>query len=72
MSFTQKVALNPKLNDTPSCCRLHHFRLSASDNAVFSSIVSASSFFNFLFSLSSSFRRLASDTAMPPYFAFQV
>src|SRR5690606_3353451 len=33
---------------------------------------SASSFFSFAFSSSRAFRRLASDTSIPPYFAFQL
>src|SRR5262249_34853661 len=36
------------------------------------SIVSASSFFSLLFSSSSAFRRRASETSMPPYFAFHL
>jgi hypothetical protein len=35
-------------------------------------MASASSFFSLLFSSSSAFRRLASETSMPPYLAFQL
>jgi hypothetical protein len=34
--------------------------------------VSANSFFSLLFSSSSTFRRLASDTSRPPYLAFHL
>lgn len=48
-----------------------HFPLSTSRNASTSSILFASSFFSLLFSASSVFSRCASDTFMPPNFAFQ-
>jgi len=44
----------------------HHFRRRASRVTSFSSSDSASNFFNRVFSVSSSFRRFASETLMPP------
>ena len=61
----------------------HHFFWSSSRIAAMSSICSAKSFFSFAFSFgaalgpmalaphSSAFSRLASDTVIPEYFAFQ-
>src|SRR5580693_9342709 len=50
----------------------YHFFARSSRSAAASSICSAKSFFNFAFSSSSCFRRLASETSMPPYLAFQL
>src|SRR5690606_38677412 len=50
----------------------HHFFDRSSRSAEASSIWSASSFFSFAFSTSRAFRRFASDTSIPPYFAFQL
>ena len=44
----------------------------SSRSAEASSIWSAISFFSFALSSSRAFRRLASDTSIPPYFAFQL
>src|SRR4051812_12042807 len=44
----------------------HHFFRTTSRVTSFSNKPSASSFFNRVFSISSSFSRLASDTLMPP------
>jgi hypothetical protein len=49
----------------------HHFFEVRSFRTALSSIASASSFFSRTFSSSRAFKRLASDTAMPPNFAFQ-
>ncbi len=49
----------------------YHFFASSSFSAAASNIASASSFFSRVFSASSVFNRRASDTSMPPYFAFQ-
>jgi len=48
----------------------HHFFPRRSFNATLSSIASASMRFSFVFSSSSAFRRLASETSMPPNLAF--
>src|SRR5690606_4009103 len=50
----------------------YHFFDRSSFSAAASSIWSANSFFSFAFSSSRAFRRLASDTSIPPYFAFQL
>src|ERR1041385_9419177 len=50
----------------------YHFFVSSSFSAAWSSIDSAKSFFSLRFSSSSARRRLASDTSMPPYLAFQL
>src|SRR5690606_34959736 len=50
----------------------YHFFDRSSFSAAASSIWSASSFFSFAFSSSKAFRRLASDTSIPSYFAFQL
>src|SRR5690606_11533154 len=50
----------------------YHFFDRSSRSAEASNIWSASSFFSFAFSSSRDFRRLASDTCMPPYFVFQL
>jgi hypothetical protein len=50
----------------------HHFFARRSFSAALSSMASASSFFSLAFSLSSPFRRLASETSSPPYLAFQL
>src|SRR5690606_7199310 len=50
----------------------YHFFDRSSRSADASSIWSASSFFSFVFSSSRDLRRLASDTSIPPYFAFQL
>src|ERR1700689_5794308 len=50
----------------------YHFFARSSFSAAWSSIVSAKSFFSLRFSSSSDRRRLASDTSMPPYLAFQL
>src|SRR5665213_1192488 len=50
----------------------YHFFVRSSFSAAWSSIDSASSFFSLRFSSSSARRRLASDTSMPPYLAFQL
>src|SRR6202007_1844257 len=50
----------------------HHFFASRSFSAALSSMTSAKSFFNLAFSLSSPFRRLASEISSPPYLAFQL
>src|SRR5690606_8303802 len=52
--------------------RPYHFFDRSAFSAAASSIWPASSFFSFTFSSSRAFRRLASDTSMPPYFAFQL
>jgi len=52
--------------------RLAQFFLSSSVIIALSSSASAKSFFNFAFSDSGDFNRLASDTSIPPYFAFQL
>src|SRR5580704_10823635 len=52
--------------------RAHHFRPRRSFRAALSSSASASSLLSLLFSASSSLRRLASDTVIPAYFAFQL
>ena len=49
----------------------HHFFWSSSRLAAMSSICSASSFFSLAFSSYSAISRLASDTVIPEYFAFQ-
>ena len=49
----------------------HHFLDVMSFSTALSSIASASSFFSFAFSPSSSFSRFASEMLMPPNFAFQ-
>ncbi len=48
-----------------------YFRARISFKAALSRCASARSFFSLAFSASSSFRRRASDTSRPPYFAFQ-
>lgn len=48
-----------------------HFFYSSSFIAAMSSICSVKSRFSFAFSSSSAFSRLASDTVIPEYFAFQ-
>src|ERR1700731_2702970 len=50
----------------------YHFFARSSRSAAASSICSANSFFSLAFSSSSCFRRLASETSMPPYLAFQL
>src|SRR5271157_601691 len=50
----------------------YHFFVRSSFSAAWSSIDSANSFFSLRFSSSSDRRRLASDTSMPPYLAFQL
>src|SRR6266576_2861489 len=50
----------------------YHFFASSSRSAAASSICSARSFFSLAFSSSSCLRRLASQTSMPPYLAFQL
>src|ERR1700688_4097329 len=50
----------------------YHFFARSSRSAAASSICSASNFFSLAFSSSSCFRRLASETSMPPNFAFQL
>src|SRR3954470_22895699 len=50
----------------------YHFFVRSSLSAAWSSIDSASSFFSLRFSSSSDRRRLASDTSMSPYLAFQL
>src|SRR6188474_1039457 len=50
----------------------HHFFARRSFSAALSSMTSASSFFSLAFSLSSPFRRLASETSSPPNLAFQL
>src|SRR5690606_23748085 len=50
----------------------YHFFDRSSRSAEASSIWSARSFFSFAFSSSRAFRRLASDTSIPPYFPFQL
>jgi hypothetical protein len=50
----------------------HTFFVSRSFSAALSSMASASSFFSLAFSLSSPFKRLASQTSSPPYLAFQL
>src|SRR3954462_14120910 len=50
----------------------YHFFESNSRSAAASSICPAKSFFSLAFSSSSSFSRLASETSMPPYLAFQL
>ena len=50
----------------------YHFFDSSSRNAAVSSIASASSFFSRAFSSSSCFSRFASETSIPPNFAFQL
>src|SRR5690606_32834632 len=52
--------------------RPYHLFDRSSRSAEASSIWSASSFFSLAFSSSSAFRRLASETSMPPYLAFQL
>jgi hypothetical protein len=52
--------------------RAHHFRLRRSFIAALSNSASASSFFSFEFSASSSLSRLTSETVIPPYLAFQL
>src|SRR6185436_10998219 len=52
--------------------RLQNFPEAISFSAALSSIVSASSRFSRRFSSSSVFRRFASDTCSPPYFAFHL
>jgi hypothetical protein len=47
-----------------------HFFDKSSRSAAVSSMASASSFFSLAFSSSSDFKRLASETSMPPYFDF--
>ena len=48
------------------------FFVSRSFSAALSSIASANSFFSLAFSFSNPFRRLASETARPPYLDFQL
>src|SRR4029079_6586036 len=50
----------------------YHFFVSSSFSAARSRIDSANSFFSLRFSSSNARRRLASDTSMPPYLAFQL
>jgi hypothetical protein len=50
----------------------HTFFASRALSAALSSMASAKSFFSRTFSLSSPFRRLASETSSPPYLAFQL
>src|SRR3972149_3082515 len=50
----------------------YHFFVRSSFSAAWSSIASARSFFSLRFSSSSDRSRLASDTSMPPYLAFQL
>src|SRR4029079_18638794 len=50
----------------------HTFFASRSFSAALSSMASAKSFFSRAFSLSTPFRRLASETSSPPYLAFQL
>ena len=56
----------------PSSGGLQHFRLLTSFKIALSSIASASSFFSLAFSSSSALSRLASETSMPPNFAFHL
>ena len=54
------------------CAFKHSARnLPLNDSMALSSMASASSFFSLAFSLSSPFKRLASETSSPPYLAFQ-
>src|SRR6202041_3647200 len=50
----------------------YHFFDRSSRSAAASNICSANSFFSLAFSSSSCFSRLASETSMPPYLAFQL
>src|SRR5262245_51381001 len=50
----------------------HHFFAAMSLSMALSSIASAKSFLSLVFSSSSAFNRLASDTSRPPYFAFHL
>jgi hypothetical protein len=50
----------------------YHFFDRSSRSAAASNICSAKSFFSLAFSSSSCFSRLASETSMPPYLAFQL
>ena len=69
----------PSPRTFPCVCRPSQLRsatraamVDRSFNAALSNSDSASSFFNFEFSDSSSLKRRASDTVIPPYFAFQL
>src|SRR5215472_10395985 len=55
----------------PLPCGRHHFFPRRSFNAALSSMASARSRFSRVFSSSSVLSRLASETSMPPYLAFQ-
>ena len=59
-------------DDVPSQSGGHRSRLLTSFRITLSSIASARIFFSFAFSSSSAFSRLASDTSMPPNFAFHL
>src|ERR1700722_17996387 len=50
----------------------YHFFDRSSRSAAASNICSANSFFSLAFSSSSCFSRLASETSMPPYLAFEL
>src|SRR5262245_42141030 len=50
----------------------HHFFAAMSLSMALSSIASSKSFLSLVFSSSSAFNRLASDTSRPPYFAFHL
>ncbi|MBP2568499.1 hypothetical protein J2766_005110 [Agrobacterium tumefaciens] len=70
--FAHLVVIHQMSDSFPPCCGRHHFFPKRSFKAALSSIESARSRFSFVFSSSSAFRRLASDTSMPSNLAFQL
>jgi hypothetical protein len=70
--FAHLVVTHQMRDSFPPCCGRHHFFPKRSFKAALSSIASARSRFSFVFSSSSVFSRLASDTSMPPNLAFHL
>jgi len=70
LAFAQALFLQLP-HDLSTCRHGHCFPLSTSRIASISSIELASSYFSFVFSVSSAFRRWASNTFMLPNLAFQ-
>jgi hypothetical protein len=70
--LAHRVMLHVMRDGLPLRGRRHHFFTSRSFSATLSSIASASIRFSLAFSSSSVRRRLASDTSIPPNFAFHL
>jgi len=70
--FAHLVVIHQMRDSFSPCCGHHHFFPKRSFKAALSSIASARSRFSFVFSSSSVFNRLGSDTNMPPNLAFHL